>query len=148
MILPTQIDPCQQVRHAIVVHLQGLCNGFARPIPQTQIRAMLDVSGEPKDACGIVVACENAGEHWGANNGGVLVDVRPRIACWTHINEDADGSICAALASDVAEAMRGIEYALDGWYAAWRGNWTIGESEMEGSFRRVELSATIPLVKN
>lgn len=147
MILATYIDPCQQIRSAIIAHLQGLCNGFARPLPQTQIRAMLDVSGDPKDACGIVVACENKGEHWGANNHGVLIDVEPRICVFSHINEDTDGAICNALVSDAMNAMRSIAYHLDGWHVAWNGNWTISEATVDGSYRQCELSATLPLVR-
>ena len=147
MILADKINPCQQVRWAIISHLQGLCNEFSRPIPQTQIRAILDVSGEPRDVCGIIVGCDNQGEHWGANNGGVLIDVQPRIICYTHINEDSDGSICNALVSDVITAMQTITYSLDGWDVKWNGNWTIGEATTDGSFRQFEMAATLPLVR-
>ena len=148
MILAEYIDPCQQIRHAIIRHLQGLCGGFARPLPQTQIRGVLDVSGDPKDSAGIVVGCDNAGEHWGANNRGILIDVSPRIVCFSHINEDADGSICNALVSDVANAIRSIHYdGLLGWEVKWNGNWMIGEYTMDGSYRQCEMSARLPLVR-
>lgn len=146
MIEAATIDPCQQIRSAIIAHLQGLCGGFARPIPQTQIRAILDVSGDPKDSCGIVVGCDNLGEHWGANNGGRLIDVKPRICVFTHINEDADGSVCNALTSDVLVAIKTIVYDITGWQVCWNGNWTLGDVSMEGSFRQAEMSATLPLV--
>lgn len=147
MILADYIEPCQQIRHAIILHLQGLCGGFARPIPQTQIRAILDVSGEPKDSCGIVVGCDNQGEHWGANNKGILIDVQPRIVCFSHINDDADGSICNAMVSDAINAIRSIRYTLLGWEVKWNGNWTIGNVQMDGSYRQVEMTATLPLVR-
>lgn len=147
MIESVTIDPCQQIRTAIIEHLQGLCGGFARPLPQTQIRAVLDLSGEPKDACGVVVGCENRGEHWGANNRGILIDVQPRIVCFTHLNEDEDGSICNCLVNDVANAMRSIEYHIFGWDVKWNGNWTVGEHSMDGSYRQCEMSATLPLVR-
>lgn len=147
MILADEIDPCQQVRHAIVRHLRGLCGGFARPIPETQVRGILDVSGEPKDSAGVVVACADLGEHWGASNRRILVDVNPRVVVFTHINEDADGSVCNALVSDVRQALQGLDYSLDGWRVAWVGNWTTGEYTLDGSFRQCELSATMPLQK-
>lgn len=147
MIESVTIDPAVQIRKAIIEHLQGLCGGFARPLPQTQIRGVLDLSGEPKDSCGVVVGCENRGEHWGANNHGILIDVQPRIVCFTHLNEDEDGSICTALVSDVAHAMRSIEYHIFGWDVKWNGNWMVGESTMDGSYRQIEMSATLPLVR-
>lgn len=147
MIVSDYIDPCQQVRTCIIKHLQGCVNGFSRPIPQTQIRAILDVSGEPKDSAGVVVGCENKGEHWGANNYGILIDVMPKICVFSHINDDTDGSICNALVSDVINAIRTITYSLNGWDVKWNGNWVVGEASLDGSYRQVELSATLPLVK-
>lgn len=147
MILATYIDPCQQIRQAIIAHLRGLCNGFARPIPQTQIRGILDLSGDYKDSCGMVVGCENKGEHWGANNNGILIDVEPRICVFTHLNDDSDGAICNALVSDAVNAIRSIKYDLIGWEVKWNGNWVIGECTMDGSYRQIEMSATLPLVR-
>ena len=147
MIEATYIDPCQQIRAAIIAHLQGLCGGFARPINQTQIRAILDVSGEVKDSCGVVVGCDNRGEHWGANNGGRLIDVQPKICVYTHINDDADGAICNAIVNDVLNAIRTITYNLQGWQVMWGGNWTVGEVVMDGSFRQCEMTAILPLVR-
>ena len=142
-----RLSPEAQIKNAIIRHLHGVCGGFSNPIPVEQIRGILDVSGTPKDSYGIVVACDNLGEHWGANNGGVLIDVKPRIMVFTHINDDSDGTLCGALVSDVLEAMRGITYSLDGWHVAWGGNWSAGEPAMQESFRQSELSATIPLVR-
>lgn len=148
MILSDYIDPCQEIRHAILSHLRGLCGGFSRPIPQTQIRAILDISGEPRDSVGVIVGCENAGEHWGANNHGILMDVRPRLVVFSHLNDDSDGSICNALVNDVVHAMQSIDYSdVKGWRVKWNGNWVIGEHAMDGSYRQVEMSATLPLVR-
>ena len=142
-----RLSPDAQVKEAIVAYLRGVCGTFSNPIPVEQIRGLLDVSGTPKDAYGIVVGCDNLGEHWGANNRGILIDVKPRIVVFTHINDDSDGSLCDALVSDVMEAMRRIEYSLDGWHVAWGGNWSVGEGVMQESFRQSELSATMPLVR-
>ena len=147
MILSDNMDPCLQVRQAIIIHLRGLVGGFARPSPPTQIRAILDSSGEPKDACGVIVACENLGDHNGQNTGGVLIDVQPRIIVFSHLNEDPDGVVCNAIVSDIRNAINSITYTLDGWKVAWYGNWRTGEASMDGSYRQVELSATLPLVK-
>lgn len=142
------IDPCEQIRQTILSHLRGLCGGFRRPINQTQIREILDISGEPKDSAGVIVACENQGEHWGANNNGVLIDVQPRIVVFSHLNEDSDGAICNALVSDVLGAMQSISYTgVSGWDVKWRGNWTVSDKTMEGSYRQVEMTATLPLVR-
>lgn len=147
MILSENIDPCQQIRQAIIEHLRGLAGGFARPIPVTQIRSVLDISGEPKDACGVIVAATNEGDHNGVNTGGILIDIAPRIIAFSHINEDPDGGICNALVSDIRTAINSIQYTLDGWKVAWNGSWRTGETTMDGSYRRIELSATLPLVK-
>lgn len=140
-----RVEPGRQVKEAIIAHLKGLCGSFSNPIPETQIRGMLDLSGAPRDAYGIIVSCADLGEHWGRNNGGVLIDVQPRIAVFTHLNDDADGSLCGALVSDVLAALRTMEYHLDGWKVMWTGNWTAGEPAMMDSFRQCELSATLPL---
>ena len=146
-IRPGRANPAGLVQEAVIEHLRGVCGGFANPIPVTQIRGMLDVSGTPKDAYGIIVACDDLGEHWGRNNGGVLIDVKPRVLCFTHMNEDSDGSLCSALTGDVLEAMRMIKYDLDGWDVAWGGNWSASSPVMDGNYRQVELSATLPLVR-
>ena len=147
MILSENIDPCQQIRHAIVRHLQGLAGGFSRPLPITQIREILDVSGDPKDAAGIVVGAENAGDHNGQNTGGVLIDIIPKIVCFSHVNEDPDGSVANALVSDVRTAIESITYDLQGYKVAWNGSWRTGETILDGSYRQIELTATLPLVK-
>ncbi len=144
-IKPARVTPSRQVREAIVAYLQGVCGGWSNPIPQTQIRGLLDLSGTPKDAYGVIVACDDLGEHGGRNNNGVLIDVKPRVLVFTHLNEDADGSLCAALVSDVLESLRALEYDLDGWHVAWNGNWAATPPVMDGSYRQCELSSWLPL---
>ena len=147
MILASTIDPCQQIRQAIIAHLRGLCGGFARPIPQTQIRGILDLSGEPKDSAGIIVSCDHLGQHGGGDQKGRLIDVSPRIVVFSHLNDDSDGSICNALVNDVLVAMQSMTYTLTGWLVKWGGNWTFSDVRMDSSYRQVELAATLPLVK-
>lgn len=147
MAMTTIYAPEIQIKEALVAHLRGMCGGWSNPLPEEQIRGILDVSGTPKDAYGVVVACDNLGEHWGANNHGILIDVRPRIVIYTHINEDADGSLCSALVSDALMSIVRMRYSLDGWQVAWTGNWQAGEVAMVESYRQCELSATLPLVR-
>ena len=142
---PARTSPARQVQEALIAHLRGVCGGWSNPIPETQIRGKLDVSGTPKDVCGVIVAVDDMGEHWGRNNGGVLIDVKPRVLCFSHMNEDADGSLCGAIVSDVLDALRSIEYVLDGWKVMWGGNWTVSQDEMDGSYQQCELSAMLPL---
>lgn len=145
MIQPERIAPSEQVKAAIVDYLRGMSGGFAQPIPDTQIRGMLDLSGTPKDAYGIIVACDDLGEHGGMNNHGILIDVRPRVLIFTHLNEDEDGSLCSSLVSDVLSCLRRLTYSLDGWHVAWTGNWATTPPVMDGSYRQCELSAMLPL---
>lgn len=148
MILSNYIDPCQEIRYVIIKHLHGLCGGFSRPINQTQIRAILDVSGDPKDSCGIIIGCENMGQHGGGDQHGILIDVQPRIVVFSHLNDDADGSICNALVADTSNAMQTINYSdVMGWRVKWNGSWTMGDATMDGSYRQIEMSATLPLVR-
>lgn len=140
------VAPAVQIRDAIVRHLRGMVGSYSLPIPVTQIRGTLDLSGTPKDAYGITVGAEDMGDHAG-NTGRVLVDVRPSITCFSHLEEDMDGALCDGLASDTLEIMRSIAYTLDGWYVAWNGNWTITDTLMDSSFRQVVLSATLPIVR-
>ena len=138
--------PAIQIREAIVRHLRGMIGSYTLPIPVTQIRGTLDLSGTPKDAYGIPVGAEDMGDPAG-NPGRVLVDIRPSITCFSHLEEDMDGALCDCLASDTLELMRSIQYALDGWYVAWAGSWTITDTIMDSSFRQVVLSATLPIVR-
>lgn len=140
------IAPAVQIRDAIVRHLRGMIGSYALPIPETQIRGTLDLSGTPKEAYGITVSAEDMGDHAG-NTGRVLVDIQPRITVFSHLDEDVDGTLCDSLASDTLEIMQSITYALDGWYVAWRGNWSITETTMDNAFRQTVLSATLPIVK-
>ena len=144
-ITPNRVSPARQVMEAIVAYLRGVSGGWSNPIPQTQIRGLLDVSGTPKDAYGIIVECDDLGEHGGRNNGGILIDVKPRVLIFTHLNEDSDGSLCAALVSDALESLRALEYDLDGWHVAWKGNWSASPPVMAESYRQCELSAWLPL---
>lgn len=140
------IAPAVQIREAIVAHLRGMIGSYSLPIPETQIRGILDLTGTPKEAYGITVSAEDLGDHAG-NTGRRLVDIKPTITVFSHLDEDADGVLCDTLASDTLEIMQSIAYALDGWYVAWRGNWQIADTTMDGAFRTVVLTATLPIVK-
>lgn len=139
--------PAVQIKEGIVEHLRsfaGSDDGYSIDIPDTQIRGVLDVSGTPKDIYGITVSAEDLGDHAG-NTGRILVDIKPTITVFTHIEEDADGSLCDALASDVLSIMQSMSYSLDGWMVAWNGNWAVTDTVMDNAFRQMVLSTTIPI---
>ena len=73
------------------------------------------------------------------------MDVRPSVTIYTHIDEDADGSLCDALASDALALMPTMQYAFDGWICHYSGNWTAGDVQMDGAYRTIQLAATLPL---
>lgn len=139
-------SPATQIKEAIVAHLQGMINEYSIPIPQTQIRGALDLSGTPKDAYGITVSASDEGD-WAGNTGRVLVSIKPTITVFSHLDEDQDGSLCDSLASDTLDIMQSIKYSLEGWYVAWNGNWQVTDTMMDGSFRQYVLSAVLPIVK-
>lgn len=137
--------PAIQAKRQIVEFLRLNAGGFSLPIPSEQIRAVLDVTAPDRDAYGIVVGCEDLGDHDGWNTGRVLVDVRPSVTIYTHIDEDADGTLCDALASDALALMPSMQYTFDGWLCHYGGNWTAGDVQMDGAYRTIQLAATLPL---
>jgi len=141
-----QQAPATQIKDAIVAHLRGMTGSFSLPIPETQIRGILDLSGTPKDVYGITVNAEDLGDHAG-NTGRVLVDIKPTITVFSHLDEDQEGTLCDSLASDTLTIMQSIKYSLDGWLVAWNGNWQVADTSMDNSFRQTVLTATLPIVK-
>lgn len=140
-----RLSPAAQVKSIIINYLRGVCGDFSLPIESTMIRGMLDASGELKQAWGILVACEDLGDHAG-NTNRILVDVRPSITVYTHINEDAEGTLAESLATEVQFYITSCNYAeLEGWECNWVGNWTISDMAMDGSYRQITLEATLPL---
>lgn len=138
------IAPATQIKNAIVAHLRGAVNSYTLPIPETQIRGILDLSGTPKDVYGITVSTEDLGDHAG-NTGRILVDIKATITVFSHLDEDVDGSLCDSLTSDTLDIMQGITYNLDGWVSYWNGNWSVTDTMMDNSFRQNVLTATIPI---
>ena len=138
--------PAQQIRQAIIDHLKGNVALFSLPIPTEQIRGVLDVSGTPKETYGIIVSANDLGNHSGFV-GRVLVDIQAQISIYTHLNDDAEGKLADALASDVLDIMQSISYTLDGWCVSYNGNWMQTDASMMDSFRQLTLSATIPIQK-
>ena len=144
--------PAIQIKEAIVAHLRSYTGsnsesaGFSIDIPATQIRGILDLSGTPKDVYGITVSAEDQGD-WAGNTGRILVSIKPSITVFTHLDEDADGSLADSLVSDVLSIMQSIQYTLDGWYVAWTGNWAVTDTAMDNSFRQIVLSAVLPIVR-
>jgi hypothetical protein len=137
-------SPAVQIKNALIDYLRNVAGNFTLPIPAEQIRGILDISGTPKDAYGIIVNCADLGDHFG-NTGRVLVDCKPTICVYTHLDEDKDGTLLDSLAGDVLESVLGIMYSLDGWRVCWRGNWQTSGLTIDGAYRQVELSATLPL---
>lgn len=138
--------PAEQVKEAIVKHLQSQAMAFSLPVVPDQIRGMLDLSGIPKGVYGITVSAQDNGD-WAGNTGRVLISIQPSIMVFSHLEEDLDGTICQQVITDVLSIMQSITYSLDGWQVAWNGNWTVSETTMTDSFRQTTLSATLPLVR-
>ncbi len=138
------IAPATQIKNAIVAHLRGAVNSYTLPIPETQIRGILDLSGTPRDIYGITVSTEDLGDHAG-NTGRILVDVKATITIFSHLDEDVDGSLCDSLTSDTLQIMQSITYKLDDWVVYWNGNWQVTDTVMDNSFRQNVLSTTIPI---
>ena len=140
------MNPAIQIRQCIVEYLKARSQDFSLPVLPENIRGTLDISGAPKGAWGIIVSAEDMGDHAG-NTGRVLVDIRPRITIYSHLEEDLDGTLCDRVASDVMTIMQSIEYEMQGWMVAWNGNWTLADSSMSDSFRQKTMTALIPIVK-
>jgi hypothetical protein len=138
--------PAIQIRDAITAHLRGRAQDFSLPVLPDQVRGTLDLSGTPKGLYGIVIAAEDMGDHAG-NSGRILVDIRPSITVFSHLEEDLDGQQCDTLTSDILRIMQEITYDLDGWAVAWNGNWQVANTQMGDSFRQNTLTATIPIVR-
>lgn len=138
--------PAIQIRDAITAHLRTKAADFNLQVQPDQIRGTLDLSGTPKGLYGIVIAAEDMGDHAG-NTGRVLVDIKPTITVFSHLEEDIDGQQCDTLTTDILAAMQGITYNLEGWAVAWNGNWQVTSTSINQSFRQNVLTATIPIVR-
>ena len=141
------LAPAMQIREQIIEHLKGNVAMFSLPIPTEQIRAVLDVSGTPKDTYGVIVSASDLGDHSGFV-GRVLVDIQAQLTIYTHINDDPEGRLADALASDVLNIMQGIQYTLDGWAVSYNGTWSETDASMMDAFRQITLTATIPIQKS
>ena len=140
------IAPATQIKNAIVAHLRGAVNSYTLPIPETQIRGILDLSGTPKDVYGITVNVEDEGD-WAGNTGRILVRIKPTITIFSHLDEDVDGSLCDSLTSDTLQIMQSITYNLDGWIVSWNGNWQVTDTVMDNSFRQNVLTTILQINK-
>jgi hypothetical protein len=138
--------PATQIKNAIVAHLQGMVGSYTLPIPSTQIRGILDLSGTPKDAYGITVSAVDEGD-WNGAHERILIRITPTITVFTHLDEDIDGSLADSLVTDTLSIMQSIQYDLDGYYVASKGNWSVTDTQMEASFRQITLSAVLPIVR-
>lgn len=137
-------NPSKEVAEAIVAFLRARAASMG--IPEDQIRERLDMSGQPKELAGITVAVEDRGDHPGCV-GRILVDVQPSITCWSHLNDDADGSLCANMAGSVMAAMQEVDYHLPDWRVAFPGVWSQTAPTSTEQFRAITLNATLPLVR-
>ena len=138
--------PAIQIKEAIVAHLQGEVGSYTLPIPSTQIRGILDLSGTPKDAYGITVSAVDEGD-WNGAHERILIRITPTITVFTHLEEDQDGSLADSLVTDTLSIMQSIQYDLDGYYVASNGNWSVTDTQMDASFRQITLSAVLPIVR-
>lgn len=146
-----QEDPASQIQQALVNEMR------LRPpqdIDPQQIRTSLDMSGQLKGFMGITVSASDLGGHEGLP-GRILIDVKVSVTAWTHIDEDADGSICDALASDIRQLMPTLNDSnddwtlppLDGWAVRFPGIIQASESMLspDGVYRVKEITATMYL---
>lgn len=138
--------PAIQIKEAIVAHLQGMIGSYTLPIPSTQIRGILDLSGTPKDAYGITVSATDEGD-WNGAHERILIRIVPSITVFTHLEEDQDGSLADSLVTDTLSIMQSIQYNLEGYYVASKGNWSVTDTQMDNSFRQITLSAVLPIVR-
>lgn len=138
--------PAIQIKEAIVAHLRGMIGEYSLPIPDTQIRGILDLSGTPKDAYGLTVSATDEGDWTGAHER-VLIRITPTITVFTHLEEDQDGSLADSLVTDTLSIMQSIQYNLEGYHVASNGNWSVTDTQMDASFRQITLSAVLPIVR-
>lgn len=143
MALTTE-NPAHEVCVEIVKFLRNLAPALG--LDEGQIREVLDVSGQPKDLAGITVGVADKGDHPGCV-GRVLVDVEPTVTIWTHINDDADGSLCNTIAGAVLADITSITYNCPSWKVAFKGSWSMTAPTAAEAYRAIRITATLPLVR-
>ncbi len=133
-------NPADQIAECLVRGLRlSDCLFF---VPQEQIRARLDVSGEPRGFFGLVASAADMGGHSGVP-GRILIDIAASVKAYTHLDEDPDGCQLARLGSAAMDALQGIEYGMEGWAVRFGGDWTASAPEADDSFRTQDFSATL-----
>lgn len=138
--VPTIEAPADQIAAAIVAGLQG---GVAAA-DAGQIRRALDLSGEYKGACGIVVNVADLGAFENVPNR-ALISVEATVTCYSHLEADLDGSALRQVVAQAMNALASLTYALQGWAVALPngyGNYSASATTTDGSYRQVSLTAT------
>ncbi len=137
----------QLLQNLIAKVVEVLRLSFSECVPRirpSQVRAALDMEGESKDTVGATVSASLIGPHDGTH--AVLSDVSLSVSCWTHLDEDADGSQLDSLAADAADIIATGDIAPDGWRQTCRPEpVAISEASTDGSFRVRQITATIYL---
>lgn len=137
-------NPAQEITVALVNYLRSLAPSLG--IDERQIREIYDLSGQQKELAGISVAVIDKGDHPG-NVGRILVDCDVTVTAWTHLNDDADGSLCHSLAGGILFAVQSITYDLPSWKVAFKGSWQMSSPTAADTYRAIQLKATLPLVR-
>ena len=117
-------------------------------VSASQIRQVLDLSGEYKDGAGVVVSVSDLGAY---NGNSVLKQTQTVVTCYTHLDADLNGDLLRSLASQAFSVLTNMTYTLQGWQVALPagyGNYSISAQGTDGSYRQLTLTATQHLFKS
>ena len=131
-------SPATLIRDALVAAIKAAGTG----LPADQIRPAYDVSGEPRGEASVIVSCADLGGHAGRQDR-ILVDCRATVSILTHLDEDMTGGLADSILNAVIPAITGLNRSLDGWAIRYISPWTTEEPTTDGSFRRLQTTATM-----
>lgn len=136
-------DPANEVLDCLLAALKAQAGALG--VDPGQIRRRLDTDGDPKGLSGVTVAVEDRGDHPGCT-GRVLVDVGVEVTVWSHLNDDSTGEQCEATGEKVLQLLPSLSYSLSSWRVAYGGGWKRTAPAMAGVFRKMVLTAVLPLM--
>lgn len=142
-------EPAPQIQQCLIDLLRQAAIPSVDP---DDIRGTLDTSGRPKGFTGCTVHAVDRGNHNGIP-GRILVDVEVDIDVYSHVNEDADGSICSNAVSFIRPLLPSLSDMgndwtlppLENWRVRYPGNWeTTGPVlSPDAAYRVYTISATL-----